>query len=90
MYKCKVVYLEFCIGVFNRTLSIYTWIQRKIENWQINGQLTFLWYDILVKKGSLQRNGMAAISKRARLSFGLIRMQYSALLCIKLRNKIQI
>ena len=26
-------------------------------------KLTFLWYDILVKKGSLQRNGMAVIPK---------------------------
>ena len=29
--------------------------------------LTFLWYDILVKKGSLQRNGTTAIPKNKRM-----------------------
>ena len=29
-------------------------------------KLTFLWYDIFVKKGSLQKNGMTAIPKKRR------------------------
>ena len=37
--------------------------QTKIENWQKTAKLTFLCYDILVKKGSLHRNGNAAIPK---------------------------
>ena len=34
-----------------------------MEIGKYKAELTFLWHDILVKKGSLQRNGMAVIPK---------------------------
>ena len=44
-------------------MQIYFLTKTKIENWQKTAKLTFLCYDILVKKGSLHRNGNAAIPK---------------------------
>ena len=40
---------------------VFFYKEKKIGKY--TAKLTFLWYDILVKKGSLQRNGMAAIPK---------------------------
>ena len=56
------------VAVVNNCWTVYTnanlfLTKRKIENWPIYGQAYFLMVDILVKKGSLQRNGMAAIPK---------------------------
>ena len=49
MFFLFLIKMSFCYGIMK--IGKYT------------AKLTFLWYDILVKKVSLQRNGMAAIPK---------------------------
>ena len=48
-----------------KQMQICFLIKRKREKL---AKLTFLWYDILMEKGSLHRNGMAAIPKTSAIN----------------------
>ena len=45
------------------TKRMFIVMNKNVELCLYMANLTFIWYDILVEKGSLHRNGMAAISK---------------------------